>query len=380
MSTHRVGSALVALLITVGLAAPGSAQQTLGVGPDFMGYSFGSGLSATAAQLFIFPIAARVPVGQKFTADLYGAWADGRVKSNSSAYTLSGLVDTRLKASYQATPWALVSLGVSLPTGKATHTNQEAVVASVLSTDLLGFQESNWGTGLAVITSVATAYRVGAWGVGLAGAYSAHGEFKPYSAQDLKYQPGNETRVRLGVDRNVGQSGTFTAGATLMSYSSDQAAGRNLFQAGKRLRFDATYLFRAGAGVWTLYGADLWRQNGDLTLQISDLSGNIQKDTTLATPTQNLLIAGVVGAVGLGSSYVFRPQLDLRLQQRQAVNGVNEGSGWIVGVGGDLPIRLFRAYDFFPKARFLVGSITDPTGNGVRVTGAEISATLRWGF
>lgn len=345
-----------------------------------MGYSFGSGLSASAAQLFILPIAARIPLGSKFTTDFYGAWASGRVKANNLAYTLSGLVDTRIKASYQATPWALVSVGLNLPTGKATHTSQEAVVASVLSTDLLGFRESTWGSGLAVVTSVATAYRIGTWGIGLAGAYSARGQFKPTSGLNLEYQPGNETRFRLGVDRNIGESGTFTAGTTLMSYTADQANGRNLFQAGKRLRFDATYLFRAGAGVWTVYGADLWRENGDLTLQIVDATGAVQGDSTLTTPTQNLLIAGFVGAVGIGSSYVFRPQVELRLQSRGAVNGVHDGSGWILGLGGDLPVRLFRAYDFFPKARFLFGSITDPTGQGASVVGGEFSGTIRWQF
>jgi hypothetical protein len=345
-----------------------------------MGYSFGTGLGADAAQLFMVPLAVRVPAGRKLAFDLYGAWAQGKVQKGDTEYTLSGLVDTRLKASFQATPWALLGLGISLPTGKATHNGEQAVVASVLATDLLGFREANWGTGLAVTTSVATAYRAGAWGLGFAGAYSVRGRFEPNSEQDLKYQPGNETRFRLGLDRNVGGSGTFTAGATLMSYSADQAAGRNLFQAGKRLRFDATYLFRAGAGVWTLYAADLWRENGDVTLPIEDINGAFQRDTTFATPSQNLLIAGMVGAVALGSSYVFRPQVDLKVQKREAIAGIDEGSGWILGAGGDLPVRLFGAYDFFPKARVLYGSIKDPTGAGVRVLGGEFSGTLRWAF
>ena len=72
-------------------------------------------------------------------------------------FKLSGPVDTSIKASYAVTPWALVSVGANVPTGNGTHSGQEAIVASVLSTDLLGFREATWGTGFAVTSSVASA-------------------------------------------------------------------------------------------------------------------------------------------------------------------------------------------------------------------------------
>src|SRR5665811_1131303 len=169
-TTGPLGAAFLAVTL---IAAPLGAQATVGASLDYMGYSFGEQLAASAVQLLMVPVAVRFPVTNAFSLDLYSAWAQGRVERDDVAYNLQGLVDTRLKASYQATPWALLGLGVSLPTGNSTHDGEEAIVASVLSSDLLGFRESTWGTGFQATTSVATAMRAGQFGVGVAAAYSA---------------------------------------------------------------------------------------------------------------------------------------------------------------------------------------------------------------
>lgn len=379
MRTPTFRRALAIVALAGGLALPAGAQQTIGIGAEYRGLSFGNGLPASAAQLFMIPLAVRYQAAPALTLDLYSAWAQGRVERQNLAYTLSGLVDTQVKATYQAAPWALLSMAANLPTGHARHDSQEALVASVLSADLFGFRESTWGAGLGITSSVATAMRAGQFGIGIAAAYAVNGKFDPYTYQQLTYQPGNETRVRVGIDRNIGTS-TFTAGAMFMTYSSDRANGWNLFQAGNRLRFDATYQFRAGAGVWTVYAADLWREHGDLTLPPTSQSGATVGDTTYTTPSQNLLAGGIQGSVGVGGSYVFRPTVDLRIQTRKDPSGSTEGSGWIMGAGGDFPMRLFGAYDLFPKAQILFGSEKDATGVGRGILGVELSATVRWGF
>ena len=356
-----------------------SAQRTIGVSMDYMGYTFDGGLGADAVQLFMLPVAVRVPFGDAMALDVAATWAQGRVERDGTRFTLQGVTDTRVSLSWSATPWALVSFGASLPTGNSMHDGQEAIVAAVLSTDLLGFREATWGTGPALTSSVATAARIGSWGVGVAGAYSVRGEFEPSDGLDLTYQPGNETRVRIGLDRNIGNS-TLTMGGTVMEYSSDQANSQNLFQAGRRMSFDATYAFRAAAGVWTIYVTNLIRENGDLTLSIVNDVGSAVGDTLIATAKQTLFVAGVVGAIGVGGGFVFRPHVDFRLQDRTEPDGRDEGSGWMLSAGGDFPIRLFGAYDFFPKARLLYGSIVSVAGGGVRVVGAEFTGTIRWAF
>jgi hypothetical protein len=375
--TMRVGFAAAAV---VALAAiPVSAQQTIGIGSNYVGYSFDAGLGADAAQLFIVPLAVRFPLSDAMSLDISASWAQGQIERDDTRFTMQGVTDTRVKLSYSATPWALISFGAGLPTGNSTHNGEEAIVAAVLATDLLGFREATWGSGLAFTSAVATAARVGGWGVGFAGAYSVRGEFEPSTDLDLSYRPGNETRLRIGLDRNIGTN-TLTLGATVRAYESDQADGTNLFQAGNRMRFDATYAFRAGAGVWTLYAADVIRENGDLTLSIVDNVGAIVGDTAIATARQNMAIAGIIGSIQVGGGFVFRPHIDFKLQTRTEADGSNPGSGWMLAAGGDLPMRLFGGYDFFPKARILYGSIKDVSGAGVNVIGAEFSGTVRWIF
>lgn len=374
----RCGFSAAALVTILSLASPLHAQYSVGGGVDFTSYTFDAGLGADAAQLFMIPVAVQVPVVPGLGIDIYGAWAEGRVERGDTLYKLSGPVDTGIRAAYQATPWALVTLGANVPTGDATHDGQEAIVASLLSTDILGFREASWGRGFAVTASAAVARSMGNFGLGIAGAYSMRGKFDPIddNDEDFEYQPGSETRVRLGLDRNFGNS-TLTLGGTFLTYAQDQANGQNLFQAGRRFRFDASYAFRLAAGVWTVYAADLVRQNGTLRLPDVDTQGApLGTFTSVDTPKQNLAVAGFMGAVSLGGGFVFRPHVDLKLQSREDSAGSDAGSGWLVAAGGDVPMRVFGGHDFFPKARILLGSLKDPTGSGVRVFGIELKGTM----
>ncbi len=379
-SRMRGLAALVALAATL-VASPARAQYVVGGGVDFMSYAFEEGLGADAAQLFMIPVAVQIPVTNALAFDLYGAWAEGRVEVGDTLYKLSGPVDTGVRASYQATPWALVTVGANLPTGDAQHDSEEAVVASLLATDILGFREASWGRGLAFTGSVAVARNMGNFGLGLAGAYSVRGKFNPSAEDgDLEYQPGDEARIRIGLDRNFGNS-TLTLGGTFINYTEDQANGANLFQAGKRFRFDATYAFRMGAGVWTVYAADLVRQNGTLTLPNVDSGGApLGTFTSVDTPKQNLAIAGFMGTLELGRGFVFRPHVDFKLQSREDSSGSDAGSGWLVAAGGDIPLRVFGGHDFVPKGRIMIGSLKGAAGEGVRVFGMEFKGTVRASF
>jgi hypothetical protein len=278
-----------------------------------------------------------------------------------------------------ATPWALLSLGANIPTGNATHDSQEAVVASVLSTDLLGFREATWGTGFALTSSVATAAMAGQFGIGVAGAYSMRNEFEPNEGTSVRYKPGSEMRVRVGVDRNFGTA-TLTTGATFINYSADEADGVNLFQSGNRFRFDASLAFRAGDGVWTIYGADVIRENGDLRLDIADSGGTVVGDTLVATAKQNMIVGGLIGTVGLGAGFVIRPHFDFKYQIREESDGSDAGTGWIFAAGGDIPLRVLGGTEFFPKARVFFGTIRSLAGDDVNLLGLELKGTLRWIF
>jgi len=368
--------ALAAAILTAGPLEAQEVQQSLGVSVNFQGLSFDEALGVDVANLLLIPIAYRFSVSEKLSADLYAAWAEGRVERENQTFVLNGAVDTRVRLSFQASPWAVLTVGAALPTGNASHNSEEAVVASVLSSDILGFNEATWGTGFAITTSVATVYSIGSWGVGIGASYRLADEFEPSADTAFSYSPGNESRLRFALDRNVGESGKFTGGVTVQTFQSDQLDGRNLFQAGNRLRVDASYAFRAGSSTWSVFVANLWRTDGDLSLQLIDDAGTVLGDSILSTGSQNLFMAGIGGAVPVGSTVYIHPMIDLRIQDRDD-DGFDAGSGWILRGGIDLPLRLFTAFDFFPRIRGLFGQLTAEGGARKGLWGIETGATIR---
>jgi len=375
------GAVVLALLVAAPaaeLAAQQSQNHRIGVGTHFHGYDFDTGLGAEVANLLLIPVAYHAPVTDALNVDVYAAWAQGSVQRRQDdgrvlTHTLDGVTDAQIRASYQATPWALVTLSTNLPTGNSTHDSSEAIVASVLASDLLGFRESNWGTGFSLTPGVATATRFGEWGVGLGASYRATRSFEPEAGRSVEYEPGNETRIRLGVDRNVGEGGKFTAGITFQNFDTDTFGGRNLFQAGNRVRADATLAVRSGGSTWTFFGSNTWREEGDVTLRIVDARGQPVGDTITHTSSQNLAQVGVASSIPITSRYRVRPRVDLQIQTRDRV----DGTAWMLGAGGDFPVRLY-GLDFFPRARILTGSIVAPDGSSTGVWGGEIGGTVRW--
>jgi hypothetical protein len=371
----KIAMKFAALALLLG-AAPVAAQteHALATGVHFQGYSFDDSVGVSAANLLLVPLAYQVPLGNRLALDLYTAYARGSVERLNTVYNLEGVVDTRARASWTAAPWAVVMVGVNIPTGNATHDSEEAVVAGALSTNLLGFREASWGTGLAVTTGLATAHRLGSWGVGFGASYRMASEFEPRADTSLNYTPGNEALFRVALDRTVGSSAKLTAGFTFQNYSADQVDEQDLFQSGNRLRGDLTYSFRAGGlGVWSLYVADVWRERGDITLDVINSDGVAERDTTFQTGTQNLFIAGIGATLPISRTLTLRPSIDGRVQSREEPGG----QGWLVNGGADLPLR-FAGYDLVPTARVSYGRLEADSGNDYPFWGGELGATLRW--
>ena len=149
---------------------------------------------------------------------------------------------------------------------------------------------------------------------------------------------------------------------------------------GKAFRLDVAPPLENSNSNWESKLYYVIRENGQLSLEVLDSQGASQGFTNVETPSQNLLVMGVMGTVGLGGGFVFRPHLDFKLQSREDATGSDAGSGWMVAIGGDIPIRVLGGYDFFPKARVLLGSIKDITGVGIGLLGMEFKGTVRLSF
>lgn len=346
-------------------------RHTLAVVGAFQGYSFPKELSGvTSATLAMLPVGYEFHASRALSLDFYSAYARGEVKDSKKTYTLQGLVDTRVRASLNVTPWAVLTAALNLPTGKATHDADEAVVATSLSTELLGFREALWGTGFGATTGLATAWRTGSTGIGFGASYRMQGEFEPSADSAFKYTPGNEARARIAVDQNLGNS-KLTLGLTFQNYRDDRLDGRNLFAPGNRWRGDVAYSFRGGVNsTWSLYAADVRRENGDVSLQLVDGTGRPVRDSTFSAGQQNMLVLGVAGA-----SRSIRPSADFRLLTRKS----GAGEGWLAGAGTDLHMRK-GSTDVIPNVRFSYGQMEGVSSDVKRgFWGGEASLTLRWG-
>ena len=371
----RTVSALV-LISTLIAAGSAAAQErpAFAAGAIGQGYSFGGETGVESATLLLLPVAFTLPVSRGLTLDLYGAYARGAVNLEDETHTLQGIVDTRLRASYAVTPWAVVSAAVNLPTGNATHDSEEAIVASALSMELLGFREALWGTGFGFTTGVSTAARFGSTGLGIGASYRVASEFEPSEEQAFKYTPGNEVRVRVALDQNVGVNNQLTLGVTFQNYAEDKVDGRNLFAPGNRIRGDLAYSFRTSpTSTWTFYVADVHRENGDVTLQLAQ-GGTAVGDTTFEAGHQNMAVIGLAGAMRMGT-LALRPSADARLLTRES----GEEEGWLAGVGTDIPFRMGNT-EVVPSVRLSYGQLEGAsTDQRDGFWGGEIGLMLRFG-
>jgi hypothetical protein len=104
------------------------------------------------------------------------------------------------------------------------------------------------------------------------------------------------------------------------------------------MRVDVAYSFRAGRTTSSLSAADVYRAEGDLSLQILNSSGVAAGDSLVAMGTQNLLFASLNRAVPIGSTVYLRPVFDFRYQSLSTLaGGVDLGGNWVAGAGFDLP-------------------------------------------
>lgn len=361
MTGTSMRSRLLAALAatTLGTAAPlALAAQDAGViatraAGEMVSYTLKStGSEKTISQL-VTPIAIVVPIGERFSFDVATAWANSKVevKGNTVApSTISGLTDTQLRGSYVFGEDAVVlTAGVSLPTGQSTANAKQFVAAQSISNDFLLFPIGTMGAGLGATGGVALARPIGAWNVGVGGSYRHSADFAPFEYNDgqkAHYQPGNELRARVGVDRSFGASSAML-GATYSSFGDDKAAGAT-FNTGNRVVFQGAYATRVRNVGYTLNAWNLTRTNGTRGDGRPAPFENIT----------NITLSGSFSASGIS----FEPMLEARHLTRGAVAAGSssaaepKGSGQMETAG--LRARWnVRGFQVAPGASFSTGRL-----------------------
>src|SRR4051812_6909146 len=120
---------------------------------------------------FSFPLTVAIPLGERWTLDVAGAYASGRVvlsapdpELGTTEYQLSGVTDTRLRATGRLSSNISLSLGLNLPTGKTSFDAEELSAFRVLAAPPLSFQVARLGSGVGGVAGLVFSKQLGeAW-------------------------------------------------------------------------------------------------------------------------------------------------------------------------------------------------------------------------
>ena len=304
MRTKLIPLALLAAA-TLPLGAQGVSDGTVILGPQFVSYKFGSGASARTVTELAIPFAVIIPFGERFTIDISSAFANAQVKAaGATTSKISGLTDTQVRGNLTfGDNLAVFTLGVNLPTGRYTVPQAEQEAAGQIGSNFLVYPVPSMGNGLAATGGIAIARPIGSWNLGVGGSFRHSTAFDAYqlaAANKLRFQPGDEVRVRLGLDRPVGD-GQFALGVTYSKFGNN-AANDATFGTGDRALAQASLVRPLGSGDLQLTAWDLYRAKGKLT------SGDV-------SPWEN--VANVNLAIGFNAGGLYlQPSAEERVWQR----------------------------------------------------------------
>jgi len=369
MTTRR---ALLALLLTAGIAAPAEGQfldaTTVRVGPQVVQYRIKAPVDETITEAAV-PMFAVVPVGRRFSVDVGTAWTQSRVKHERGESSVGGLTDTQVRGNLTlGNDFIILTAGLNLPTGKSTAGPAEILAASRIGNDFLSFPISNLGTGSAVTGGVGIARPLGNWNLGFGGSVriaSAFEPIRPDSGPRPRYQPGNEYKARLGIDRPIG-AGTLAMGFTYSTFGRDDFAG-SLYNTGDRYLGQVGFSTASPLGTLSLGAWNLFRSEGQI------VGGQ-------TVPWDDIANVSAALEVQTAGGNTIEPNVQLRSWfQRTAANGADAartdrsllaelGLRARVGLGG---------VTVYPGAGFTIGALATGPDATAGLTGFRASLGLQ---
>ena len=308
--------ALIALCTAV--AGPVAHAQSLSdiegrLAPQYVQYQVHAPADETISELAI-PIFLSVPAGSRLSFDIGTAYARARVTAGATQSDISGLTDTQIRGNYTVGgDFVLLTAGVSLPTGESRVSLDQLLAAGRIGNDFLAFPVSNMGTGLAATGGVAVARPFGDWSVGAGFSMRRSRAYEPFDVpgSNIRYQPGNETRARLGVDRPVA-AGHLALGLTYAAFGREDAGG-SAYNTGDRVIAQGVLTGLVGEHDYTVAAYNVFRAPGEYA------SGERAGRENVA----NLLLS--LGMHTLGT--IVEPSLEVRQWRQHVFDTPVQGNG-----------------------------------------------------
>ena len=344
--------------------------------PQYLSYQVHEPADETIAELAI-PVFVTLPFGSRLSFDLGTAYANARVTSGAERSEISGLTDTQIRGSYTfGGDFVVLTAGVSLPTGRSSVTLDQLLAAGRIGNDFLSFPVSEMGTGLAATGGIAVAQPLGEWSIGAGVAVRRSRAYEPFDlpGETFRYQPGNELRARLGVDRPVA-AGRLAVGVTYAAFGREDAGG-SAYNTGDRLIAQGQLTGLIGEQDFTIAAYNVFRGPGEYA------SGERAGRENIA----NLFLS--LGLHTLGT--ILEPSLELRHWRQHVFDAPTEGVAPAVSrtQSSHLATIALRAtahaagLDLFPSAGYtLLGRLATVNDAGLpvsaRLTGFHVGLVVQ---
>ncbi|HKP16043.1 MAG TPA: hypothetical protein VJT85_08260, partial [Gemmatimonadaceae bacterium] len=287
----------------------------LRLAPQYLLYQVHEPADETIAELAI-PIFVTVPAGSRLSFDIGTAYARARVTSGALRSEISGLTDTQIRGVYTlGGDFVVLTAGVNLPTGESSVNADQFLAAGRIGNDFLAFPISSMGTGLALTGGVAIARPFGEWSVGAGLSARRSRAYDPFEmpGESLRYQPGDEVRVRLGVDRPRAD-GRLALGVTYAAFGRDDVSG-SAYNTGDRVIAQGVLTGLAGGHDWTVAAYNVFHAPGEYA------SGE-------RAGREN--VASLFMSVGLHTvGTIVEPSLEVRHWRQQVFDTPGQGSAEI---------------------------------------------------
>jgi hypothetical protein len=357
---HRFVTLALLAALPVAATAQGWRETAVIVAPHSTMFKIGDGAAQRTVSQTAFPLVFVIPFSERISVDVTTAYAVSDViTGGQSISAIKGLTDMQVRANIQAGLENMVfTVGLNLPTGQYTIPEGQQEAAGQIGNDFLNFPISSMGNGLGATGGVAYARPIGAWNLGGGMSFRKSTEFAAYSVSgdDFTFTPGDEIRLRVGLDRPVGD-GQMAFGLSYSAFG-DDIADATTYSTGDRIIVNGSWSRPVG-------GADLFLSAWNLYRLAGERLGD-------AAPNENVL--NLNGALSFDvADFLVQPSMEARLWQQ---GGVRAGNMINLGVRVRWAVGSVALYPQFGYSIGTVYSVEDGTESDV--SGLRGSLTVRY--
>lgn len=335
-------------------------------GAEVRSVSYGEGLALRDAAQMVFRAFGGVPAAPRLYLDVVANYAATRLRgADGTQVDLEGPTDTQVRAAYTlGRNRAVLSLMVTLPTGEEQVSNTDLPLLRLIAKNFLPFPVSSYGAGPGVTGGATFAQAFGPWTVGLAGSLRYLSRYSPFADVDTEYQPGLESRVRIGVRRPLGDYTSATAGFTFSTFGADDFSGEQSFsyRPGNRYVGELLVSHQVGRGTLRVFGWGFFRNPAD------------SSGTSVLRAKEHILYGGVNWSLPVGQRASLDPVLDAR--SWTAADGAR---GRLAAASAGARLSLSQSLTLAPSLRLEIGNLTETQATEASFLGLTASVFLRAG-